>query len=92
MTNNLERRIFEHKEKVVQGFTSRYTLNELVYFAVTNDVREAIAREKQIKGSTRAKKIALIEDMNPCWEDLAVAWYANANQSDAEDDSSLRSE
>jgi putative endonuclease len=77
VTNNLERRVYEHKGKLVKGFTSKYGLNELVYYASTNDVREAIAREKQIKGWKRAKKIALIEEMNPYWEDLAAGWYSN---------------
>jgi putative endonuclease len=60
VTNNLERRVYEHKRKLVEGFTSRYGLTELVYYASTNDVREAIATEKQIKGWIRAKKVALI--------------------------------
>jgi putative endonuclease len=76
VTNNLERRVYEHKGKLVEGFTSKYGLNELVYYASTNDVREAIAREKQIKGWTRAKKVALIEEMNLYWEDLAAGWYS----------------
>jgi len=74
ITNNLERRVYEHKGKLVEGFTSKYGLNELVYYASTNDVREAIGREKQIKGWKRSKKIALIEEMNPYWEDLAAGW------------------
>jgi putative endonuclease len=80
VTNNLERRVYEHKEKLIEGFTSRYGLNELIYYASTNDVREAIAREKQIKGWTRAKKVALIEEMNPNWEDLAEGWYSSYGQ------------
>ena len=77
VTNSLERRIYEHKNKLVVGFTSRYDLTKLVYYASTNDMREAIAREKQIKGWTRAKKVALIEEMNPYWDDLAAGWYAD---------------
>jgi putative endonuclease len=77
ITNNLEKRVYQHKEGSVEGFTSRYKLTKLVYYASTNDVREAITREKQIKGWTRAKKVALIEEMNPYWEDLSLSWYAN---------------
>ncbi|MGA7733542.1 MAG: GIY-YIG nuclease family protein [Chloroflexia bacterium] len=77
MTNNLEKRVYQHKEGSVEGFTSRYKLTKLVYYASTNDVREAIAREKQIKGWTRIKKVTLIEEMNPYWEDLSLSWYAN---------------
>src|SRR3954468_3878524 len=76
VTNNLERRVYQHKHKLVEGFTAKYNLTKLVYYASTNDVREAIAREKQWKGWTRAKKIALIEEMNPIWEDLSSGWYA----------------
>jgi putative endonuclease len=92
VTNNLERRVSQHKEKHIKGFTSRYNLNELAYYAPTNDVREAIAREKQIKGWTRAKKIALIEEINPNWDDLSDAWYSTPKQSGSEVYSSLRSE
>jgi putative endonuclease len=77
ITNNLEKRVYQHKEGSVEGFTSRYKLTKLVYYASTNDVREAIAREKQIKGWTRTKKVTLIEEMNPYWEDLSLSWYAN---------------
>ena len=65
VTNSLERRVYEHKNKLLPGFTSRYDLTELVYYAETNDIREAIGREKQIKGWSRAKKVALIEELNP---------------------------
>jgi putative endonuclease len=75
--NNLERRIWEHKNKAVDGFTSKYNVNWLVWFAETNDVREAIATEKKIKGWVRAKKVALIEEMNPQWRDLSLDWYAD---------------
>jgi putative endonuclease len=81
VTNNLEQRVAQHKEKLVEGFTSRYGLNELAYYASTNDVREAIAREKQIKGWIRAKKIALIEEMNPDWDDLSATWFSDPKQS-----------
>lgn len=70
VTNNLARRVWEHRQKVVPGFTQKYNLTRLVYFEETTDVRSAIAREKQLKGWLRAKKVALIEGMNPQWRDL----------------------
>ncbi len=84
VTNDLQRRVYEHKHKLVPGFTAKYNLTRLVYYEATPDIHAAIAREKQIKGWLRAKKIALIESMNPKWEDLSAGWY--------EGDSSLRSE
>jgi len=77
VTNDLERRVYQHKHKLIEGFTSKYNLTNLVYYAETNDIREAIAREKQIKGWLRAKKVALIEEINPFWDDLSSAWYSN---------------
>jgi putative endonuclease len=74
VTNDLERRVREHREKRVPGFTARYNLDILVLYQEFTDVVEAIASEKRLKGWTRAKKIALIEDSNPHWEDLARAW------------------
>ncbi|HVG00560.1 MAG TPA: GIY-YIG nuclease family protein [Chloroflexia bacterium] len=74
ITNNLMRRVYEHKEGAKPGFTSRYKVGWLVYVEVTGDVRDAIAREKQIKGWVRAKKIALIEGLNPGWRDLSLDW------------------
>jgi putative endonuclease len=70
ITNDLRRRVREHKEKLVPGFTQRYNITQLVYYEETPDVRAAIAREKQIKGWLRAKKVALIESVNPGWRDL----------------------
>jgi putative endonuclease len=70
ITNNLIRRIYEHKEKIFKGFSAKYNLNKLVYFECTNDVKEDINREKQIKGGSRKKKLDLINSMNPNWEDL----------------------
>ena len=67
VTNNLERRINEHKNKIIKGFTSKYNVNKLVYFEETKDINEAIAREKEIKGWRRSKKVALIESVNPAW-------------------------
>ena len=71
VTNNLERRLVEHKNGLVEGFTKKYRVHQLVYYESTSDVRSAIAREKQIKGWTRAKKNALIETQNPSWRDLS---------------------
>ncbi|NLT27715.1 MAG: GIY-YIG nuclease family protein [Dehalococcoidales bacterium] len=74
VTNNLYRRVYEHKEKLVPGFTKRYNIDYLVYIECTSDVVAAITREKQIKGWTRAKKISLIESSNPEWRDLSLDW------------------
>ena len=74
MTNDLERRMNEHKQKLVPGFITQYNLTRLVYFCEFNDPREAIAYEKKLKGWIRAKKVALIEQHNPNWLDLAAAW------------------
>ena len=71
VTNNLQRRIAEHQQKLVPGFTSRYNLKKLVYFETTDDVNAALAREKQIKGWLRQKKIELIETQNPEWKNLS---------------------
>jgi putative endonuclease len=71
VTNNLERRVFEHKNHLVEGFTKKYKITKLIYFEETNDIKVAISREKQIKGWKREKKIALIESINPDWQDLS---------------------
>jgi putative endonuclease len=70
VTNNLRKRIYEHKEKLIDGFTKKYNVNTLVYYEVTDNVNSAIQREKQIKGGSRNKKIQLIESVNPLWNDL----------------------
>jgi putative endonuclease len=70
VTNNLKRRVWEHKEKPVEGFTQKYRVNKLVYYEVADDIRSAIAREKQLKGGSRQKKIDLVNEMNPEWRDL----------------------
>ena len=70
VTNNLIRRIYEHKNKLIDGFTKRYNLNKLVYFEQTSDVESAINREKQLKGWLRKRKEELINSMNPNWVDL----------------------
>src|SRR5438094_3101691 len=69
------KRVFEHKNKLLPGFTAKYNITRLVYFEETNDVQTAIAREKQIKGWLRKKKLALISSVNPKWEDLSSDWY-----------------
>ena len=71
VTNNLTRRVYEHKNGQGGGFTSKYNVNKLVFYEVTSDVKAAIAREKQIKAGSRAKKLKLIEEMNPEWQDLS---------------------
>jgi len=75
MTGNLEGRIRQHKEKSVPGFTSQYDVARLVHYEEYQYVWDAIAREKQIKGWRRSKKIALIESLNPEWKDLAADWF-----------------
>jgi len=69
----LQRRVYEHKKKLIKGFTRRYNITYLVYYEIALDIQSAIQREKQIKGWLRAKKIALIEKMNPGWIDLSDA-------------------
>ena len=74
VTNNLERRVYEHKHHLVDGFTKKYNICKLVCFETTGDVRVALEREKQLKGWTRAKKNALIAKNNPTWQDLSAEW------------------
>jgi len=75
VTNNLERRIAQHKEKRLPGFTKRYSVTRLVYFEAYGDVRNAIAREKEIKAWRREKKLALIRAMNPSFRDLSLDFH-----------------
>jgi len=75
VTNDLKRRVYEHKHKLIPGFTSKYAIDRLVYFDTTPDVRAAIAREKQIKKWRREKKVALIESKNRNWKDLSAGWF-----------------
>ena len=70
VTSNLPKRIYEHKMKLIEGFTSIYGVDKLGYFEEFNDIRSAIEREKQIKNGSRKKKLALIESVNPEWKDL----------------------
>ena len=70
VTSNLKKRVYEHKEGLVEGFTKKYNVDKLVYFETTNDINSAIQREKQLKKWKRDWKIKLIEKENPCWIDL----------------------
>jgi putative endonuclease len=74
MTNNLERRVAEHKAHQNKGFTDNYNVTSLVYYETFESPKDAIAREKQIKKWSRVKKKMLIDQMNPVWEDLASSW------------------
>jgi len=75
VTNDIQRRVLEHKQGVTGGFTSRYRLTWLVYYEEASDARVAIQREKEIKGWLRSRKITLIEAANPEWHDLSAGWY-----------------
>ena len=75
VTNELHRRVYEHKLKLIPGFTAKYKVTRLVYYQETGDVKSAIAREKQIKGWIRKKKVDLIKSVNPKWQDLSEGWY-----------------
>jgi putative endonuclease len=75
VTSNLLRRLWQHRTKAIKGFTADYNITSLVFYEATNDVVSAISREKQLKGWRRAKKVALIEEHNPEWRDLAIDWF-----------------
>jgi putative endonuclease len=75
MTSNLHRRVYEHKQKLREGFTKKYNITRLVYYEQFREVRDAIAREKQIKAWRRSKKSDLIKSLNPTWQDLSDGWY-----------------
>ncbi len=75
VTNNLERRLYEHKHELIDGFTKRYHVHKLVYYEQYSDINDAIAREKQLKGWTRKRKNALVMTANPSWNDLSEHWY-----------------
>ncbi len=75
VTNDIERRVYEHKNKSIPGFTSKYRLDRLVYFEEHADIRDAIHREKQIKGWRREKKVTLLESLNAKWRDLSLDWH-----------------
>ena len=74
VAGDLTRRLAQHRSGETGGFTARYHTHRLVYFEQTTDVRAAIAREKQLKGWSRAKKDALVESVNPLWQDLSASW------------------
>ena len=74
VTNNLERRLYEHKNKLIKGFTEKYNINKLVYFEQTSDIESAITREKEIKKWRREKKNSLVESANKQWQDLSKQW------------------
>ena len=80
VTNDLERRMYEHRNKLVPGFTNKYNVTWLAYYEQTSDVESAIAREKGIKGWRRGKKVALIESSNPQWKDLSLEWSSGFRQ------------
>lgn len=75
VTNNLLRRVYEHKCHLIDGFTKKYNVTQLVYFEETNDINAALAREKQIKKWRREKKNNLVSTINPEWQDLSKDWY-----------------
>ena len=72
VTSNLSQRMYQHRQEAIEGFSKKYGIKMLVYFELCDDMVSAIAREKSLKGITRIKKIALIEAVNPNWEDLVV--------------------
>ena len=72
ITNDLKRRVYEHKSNSIEGFTKKYHVHKLVYYEITTDVNSAIAREKQLKKWKRAKKNALVETLNPKWKELTI--------------------
>ena len=74
MTSNIERRLYEHKLELADGFTKRYHVHKLVYYEQTNDAYAAVTRERQLKGWTRKRKNELVETVNPNWEDLSTSW------------------
>ena len=84
VTNSLETRVWQYKAKHIEGFSKRYGLDRLIHFEEFRDIRNAIGREKEIKGWLRVKKIALVEASNPTWSDLSTGWYGETV------DSSLR--
>jgi putative endonuclease len=83
ITNDLQHRVLEHQARRVPGFTQKYKVTELMYFEAFRDVRDAIAREKQVKAWTRAKRITLIETLNPHWRDLSEDWRVKSNDNAA---------
>ena len=76
LTNNIQKRIYEHKNKLIEGFTKKYNIDSLLYFETFRDINSAIAREKTIKGWLRKKKLELIRDSNPDWKDISEDWFS----------------
>ena len=90
VTNDLERRVYEHKHKLIPGFTSKYNITKLVWWESFPDIHQAIEGEKRIKGWVRSKKIAMIESENPHWEDLCERWYEERTMMQDVDEGGLR--
>jgi len=84
VTDNLIRRIFEHKNKLVEGFSQKYNLNKLIFYEETNDINEALKREKQLKNWHRAWKINLIKEKNPDFKELSLGWYEGDSEINSE--------
>lgn len=82
ITNNLMRRVYEHKNKLIEGFTKKYNIQFLVYYEAGSDINTAIMREKEIKGWLRKKKISLIDSVNPQWKDLSEEWVIDKESSE----------
>ncbi|QQS38818.1 GIY-YIG nuclease family protein [Candidatus Woesebacteria bacterium] len=80
VTNNLERRMYEHKHHLIKGFTQKHNVSMLVYFEVTNDIEAALVREKQLKKWNRTWKLELIESVNPEWKDLSGDWIPDRSR------------
>jgi putative endonuclease len=76
LTNNIKKRIYEHKNKLIEGFTKKYNIDRLLYFETFIDIDSAIAREKTLKGWLRKKKLDLIRASNPDWKDISEGWYS----------------
>jgi putative endonuclease len=77
VTNDLQRRVLEHRDKTLRGFTQRYNVDKPIYFEATESIESAILREKQLKGGSRKQRIALIESVNPEWKDLYQELFVN---------------
>jgi putative endonuclease len=78
VTSRLDSRVVEHRQKIIDGFTRKYNVTRLIYFEMFADIRAAIAREKQLKGWRRAKKLELIKSLNPTWRDLSEDFFPHA--------------
>ena len=92
VTNDLERRIYEHTHKLRKGFSNKYNVSKLVHYEATSSVEAALEREKEIKGWKRSKKVALIESTNPHWESLADYWDRDPSTPDSLPSERLRSD